>query len=235
MLSGKEVLEKVLEHLGLTPAAFANKIGLSRPQAIYDIQKGKTSSVSTRMALKIVSVFPELNYSFLMSGEGEMIKDPKTQHNAIPHQITQFVNVPIVTVRSFASYLRGYGDEEYVESLPTVPVLVDRNYRGKYLCFEVEGDSMDDGGRMSICDRDIILCRQVSNDLWQSQLHIRDWYFVIVHKGGVVCKQIASHYPDKGTIVCHSLNQLYEDFTLDLNDVIELYNVVKIVDRSVRL
>ena len=47
MLSGKEVLEKVLEHLGLTPAAFANKIGLSRPQAIYDIQKGKTSSVSS--------------------------------------------------------------------------------------------------------------------------------------------------------------------------------------------
>lgn len=35
MLSGKEVLEKVLEHLGLTPAAFANKIGLSRLEDEY--------------------------------------------------------------------------------------------------------------------------------------------------------------------------------------------------------
>lgn len=34
MISGKEVLERVFEHLGLTPAAFANKIGLARPQAI---------------------------------------------------------------------------------------------------------------------------------------------------------------------------------------------------------
>ena len=75
MLSGKEVLERVLEHLGLTPAAFANKIGLARPQAIYDIQKGKTSSVSTRveynfLQLKNTSCFlvaqPINNRNFLL-------------------------------------------------------------------------------------------------------------------------------------------------------------------------
>lgn len=38
-----------------------------------------------------------------------------------------------------------------------------------------------------------------------------------------------------GIITCHSLNNMFQDFELHLNDVYVLFNVIKIVDRTVRL
>ena len=118
--------------------------------------------------------------------------------------------------------------------LPTFPVIVDRTYKGKYRCFEVEGDSMDDGTRNAICDRDIILGRDIKRDLWKSKLHIKDWDFIIVHMDGITVKRIIEHDTDNGVIKCHSTNPLYDDFILNLDQIIELYNVIKIVDRNAR-
>ena len=69
-----ERLNKLLEHSGLNAKSFSEKIGLERPQAIYDIQKGKTKSISPSMESKIISVFSEINKAWLLTGEGEMLK-----------------------------------------------------------------------------------------------------------------------------------------------------------------
>ena len=71
----EEIINKLLNYSELNAKQFAEKIGLERPQAIYDIQKGKTKSISSSMANKILSVFPELNKSWLLSGEGNMLKN----------------------------------------------------------------------------------------------------------------------------------------------------------------
>gem|GEM_PF-1118846 len=71
----EEIISKLLNYSELNAKQFAEKIGLERPQAIYDIQKGKTKSISPSMANKILSAFPELNKSWLLSGEGNMLKN----------------------------------------------------------------------------------------------------------------------------------------------------------------
>ncbi len=117
-----------------------------------------------------------------------------------------------------------------------MPVIVDRNYRGKYRVFEVQGDSMDDGSRNALYDGDKILCREVKPELWTNKLHIKDWFFVIVCKtDGITVKQITEHNVQTGDIRCHPLNPIFEDFTLNLAEVVELYNVIKIVDRNTRI
>ena len=40
---------------------------------------------------------------------------------------------------------------------------------------------------------------------------------------------------DKGNITCHSLNELFNDYTVNLDDVVEIYNVIKVVERNMRL
>lgn len=149
---------------------------------------------------------------------------------------TMFMNVPVVQVQAQAGYLKGYGDMEYVDSLPTMPVLTDRNYKGHYRIFEVAGDSMDDGSAHAILYGDKVLARNIRQDLWSSRLHFRNWYFVIVHRTeGILVKQIIDHNVDAGTITCHSLNPMFDDFVLNLSDVAQLYNVVSIVSRVMRL
>lgn len=69
-----DIINKLLIYSELNAKSFSEKIGLERPQAIYDILKGKTKSISLAMQDKILSVFPELNRTWLMTGEGEMLK-----------------------------------------------------------------------------------------------------------------------------------------------------------------
>lgn len=68
-----DVINKLLIYSGLNAKAFADKIGLDRPQAIYDILKGKTKSISPSMSNKILSVFPEVSRTWLLTGEGDML------------------------------------------------------------------------------------------------------------------------------------------------------------------
>lgn len=79
-----DIINKLLIYSKLNAKSFSEKIGLERPQAIYDILKGKTKSISLAMQDKILSVFPELNRTWLMTGEGEMMKGDGGRGNRIP-------------------------------------------------------------------------------------------------------------------------------------------------------
>lgn len=73
-MTGADIINKLLEHYNLNGKALSEKIGLARPQLIYDLQHGKIKSVSPKLSAKIISAFPEVNRSWLLSGEGEMLK-----------------------------------------------------------------------------------------------------------------------------------------------------------------
>ena len=226
----KERLIKFLKYENIGQVKFADTIGVSSG-FVANIRK----SIQPDKIKKIAKYYPNLNTGWLLTGEGEMLKsDTVMPNDAKMVDIQNFMNIPLVPVRASAGYLVGYGDRQYIDTLPTVPVIVDKTYKGKYRCFEVDGDSMDDGTRDAICDKDIILGREVKRELWSYKLHLNDWDFVIVHKEGVTIKRITEHNTETGVIKCHPLNPIYEDFELNLNDVYELYNVIKIVDRSTR-
>lgn len=143
------------------------------------------------------------------------------------------LNVPLVNQYAYAGYLSGFGDNEYVEALPTTPFIVDKEPKGKYIAFEVRGDSMDDGTSSSYINGDILLCREIKRELWQSKLHIKKWDFVIVHRTkGIVVKQIKDHNTGNGHIMLHSLNPEYDDFTVKMDDVLQLFNVVQVMRKK---
>lgn len=137
------------------------------------------------------------------------------------------MKVPLVSVFAYGSYLSSYGDQEYIDKLPEIPFESDREHRGEYLCFQVKGDSMDDGSSEAYLEGDILLCRNVKMEYWKSKLHINKWDFVIVHREkGIVVKRIIKHDVEKGIITLHSLNDYYQDYDVDLRDVAQIFNVV---------
>jgi hypothetical protein len=232
-----ERIELIIEKEGLNKNSFSKAIGISNNVTITRIiNEHRTPSRAT--CEKIVSAFPTYNLEWLLTGEGDMLTDTQSQtfhSNARQVDDLSYMNVPVIHIKAQCGYLAGYGDTEYIDTLPTMPVIVDQTYHGKYRIFEAEGDSMDDGSRNSICDGDKLLCREVRRDLWLPKLHINDWYFVIVHRTkGISIKQITAQ-DDNGNITCHSLNELFNDYTVNLDDVIEIYNVIKVVERSMRL
>lgn len=230
-------VELIIEKEGLNKNSFSKAIGISNNVTITRIiNEHRTPSRAT--CEKIVSAFPAYNLEWLLTGEGNMLTDAPSQtyhSNARPIDDLSYMNVPVIHIKAQCGYLAGYGDTEYIDTLPTMPVIVDKTYHGKYRIFEAEGDSMDDNSRLAICDGDKVLAREVRRDLWLPKLHINDWYFVIIHRTkGISIKQITAQ-DDKGNITCHSLNELFNDYTVNLDDVVEIYNVIKVVERNMRL
>lgn len=71
-MEASERIIAILEKYGITATSFAKTIGIEQPQAIYDIKSGKTKTITERIASKIISSYPEISRSWLMSGEGDM-------------------------------------------------------------------------------------------------------------------------------------------------------------------
>jgi len=139
------------------------------------------------------------------------------------------MQVPLVTPYAYAGYMKGYGDAVFMDSLPRIPFIVEKEHKGNYIAIEVSGESMDNGTRAGYIAGDILLCREVPQQHWRDKLHIKKWDFVIATKtDGVLVKQISKHNAATGDITLHSLNPEYEDIQVNLNDVAKIFNVVQV-------
>lgn len=142
-----------------------------------------------------------------------------------PKQYAHTLEVRLVTNKAKAGWSDGYYNEEYLQDMPIVVIDADENYKGKYLAFEVAGDSMEP----DYLEGDIVICREVQRHLWNSKLHFKDWDFVIAHSTqGIMLKEVIDHNVETGDIICRSINPKHKDFTLNLREIAHLYNVVEV-------
>ena len=172
--------------------------------------------------LKTIISYIKQNY---IDKEGSIKQQEIPQGELKPKEYSTSIKVRLVSNKAKAGWSEGYYNEEYLEELPFVMIDADENYKGKYLAFEVDGDSMEP----DYLEGDIVICREIQRHLWGSKLHFRDWDFVIAHStNGIMLKEITAHNVETGDITCHSLNPKYEDFVLNLHQVAHLYNVVEV-------
>lgn len=69
-----ERIEMVLAYSDLSIPKFAGKVGFKTPQAVRELIKGRTKSLSYEAAEKILAAFPAISKEWLLTGEGEMIR-----------------------------------------------------------------------------------------------------------------------------------------------------------------
>lgn len=207
---------------------FARHMG-EKPSTTSSWTSGKRN-IGKSVLDKILDKLPEINANWLLTGEGSIRKfaNPKIQE-ATPVVAEHVMQVPLVNQYAYAGYANGYGDSEYIDSLPTLPFIVDHEAQGHYVAFEVKGDSMNDGSEESYLEGDRLLCREIQRHLWaEYKLHYRKWDFVIVHMEGVLIKRIIDHDVENHTITIHSLNPMYTDKVIDLCEVRQIFNVIEL-------
>jgi DNA-binding Xre family transcriptional regulator len=143
--------------------------------------------------------------------------------------------VPLILQFQYSNYLNIVANrvkmEEFHFASPKVPFLVDRQFKGNYLAFEMSGDAMDDGSRDSYVAGDILLVREIDRKHWNTPLPIRRWKdYVLLHRvEGVLVRQITQHLRADQRVVTHPLNPLYEDRTYSLEELHKLFHIVKTI------
>lgn len=217
------ILINLLKKEGLVynQSDFSKKAGIGH-NIITDI-KGGRKPLSVEYAHRIINAFPFINMEWLINGSGSIKKN-----EVVKVEYDKFVKVPLVSKYAYAGYLLGYGDDEYIGTLPTIEYAPELEMTGNYLAFEVKGDSMDDGSIDSYKEGEILICREIEPYLCtECKLPISHRDFVIAHKDGILIKQIINHDVKNHTITIHSLNPMYEDKVLDLCDVYKMFLVVE--------
>lgn len=220
----RDGLRQFFKKEGLTQKSVAERLGVTQ-QYVGSILRDKAIGAKTA---SLISERFGFTIKWLLTGEGAVFIGDEANASKISPADANIMLVPLVSQYAYAGYLAGFADTEYIETLPTVPFLVDSEHKGQYVCFEIKGDSMDDNSINSYPEGAIVLGREVRQEFWKCKLHIKDWDFVIVHREkGIVIKQITEQDVDNGIITCHSLNSMYDDFELHLKDVSQIFNVVK--------
>lgn len=212
-------MKQYLNHINMSEGSFERNCGLS---------KGYVSKIgdSIRITIlnKIINKYPDLNTTWLLTGEGSMLKSERS--NVTPVEEGHYMMVEYADLRASAGILGGSD----VTQLPeTHKRLVPREFdNGNFLIVRVDGDSMDDGTKRSLSDGDEVLIKE-KLDYKIDELPIKKALFVITTREGNVLKQIAEVNMEEGYILCRSFNPdpRFDDFKIYFDNIYQIFIVCK--------
>lgn len=129
-------------------------------------------------------------------------------------------NIELVTEKAKAGYRTGFADPEYISVLPAfhLPFL---SRQRKYRTFQISGDSM-----LPIPDKAYVTGEFVQD--W-STIRNRHAYIILTINDGVVFKVAENRIEPDGLLVLHSLNPLYEAYSIHVNDIREVWKFVNYI------
>ena len=212
-------------------------------QSLYNIESGKTKSISFKLATEIVKAFDKINIEWLLTGKGEMILSdtPKTtikkndgNSRVVNLEELNPVKAYIIPIKGRAGLQSNYYAEVMINDLEVEEggILTTEKKFGTYFKIEVEGDSMYDGTDGGLKHGDWAYCRSVPKHYWRDKLHIhkyRIWCF-FHNERGIIFKHVESHNPETGELELSSFNpdkQEYPNFKINIGECSYVCNVVK--------
>ena len=213
-MDASEIIERLLKFSNLNASEFAMKIGTKTTQAIYDLQRGRTKTISSSMADKIISCYPQVNKAWLLTGEGDMLNKPMRQvdkEEAVESPTTVLL-LPMYAHGGSLNNFVTYAKENDCEKIISPIVGVD-------FAIQVSGDSMSpeypNGSRVFI--------KKINEKAFI------EWgkTYVLDTCNGIVVKRIVPS-DREGCIKCVSINTdpIYAPFEVSLSDVFGMYKVL---------
>ena len=123
-------------------------------------------------------------------------------------------NIEFVPIKAAAGYIRGFGDLDFIETLPVfqVPFLQkDKKYR----VFPIQGDSM----------------LPLKEGSYVFSEYIEDWKnvksgtvcIIVTHEEGIVLKKVFNYLNEKNLLVLKSTNERYAPYAVMGEDIKELW------------
>lgn len=231
-------IRAIIEELKLNNYAFSKRIGVTST-TVDSIVNGRPQPDGTRKKTKpgydvlkaIIEEF-DIDPDFLFGKSTQMFKAASTNvgaYSGMPQVVavnqTGNENVVYVPIKARAGYLNGYGDTEYIETLPSfnMPHLTNGSYR----CFEVYGNSMV----RTFFDGDLVFGKYVEslNDIKDGRI-----YVIVSKNDGIVLKRVINRIEERGKLILKSDNKNgnYPTYTIDAEEVMEVWYVTMFASKQ---
>lgn len=132
-----ERIKNIVDYSGLSIPQFAKKVGFKTPQTIRELIKGNTQTLSFQVKTKILDAYPEINESWLLTGDGVMLNDITMPASAITPRPTSPNSVPVYDIDFIGGFTPMY--DNAVERVGDINL---QRYTGATAVVSVTGDSM---------------------------------------------------------------------------------------------
>lgn len=203
-------LREFLKHKSVSGTGLAEQLGTSQP-TISAILSGRRN-LSEGMIARIVRVFPELNISWLLTGDGEMLVQhlSETIVTQQPHKDSGLVL--LLPVEAMAGPLSLFTESVRLKDCRKIKSPVD----GADWAIQISGDSMEP----ELHNGMYLYIRKMSGSYipWGNSV-------VIDTRDGVVVKKI---FPgdNEDYIWAKSTNPEYPPFRIPVSDIIGIYRIL---------
>lgn len=212
-----EVVDKIVDEQDIANYEdFCLKNGLYH-NYLYEFQANRIKDPN-KLVYDVLYRKYKANLGYVFYDDPDMFLKPEDDVRVLSIVVDRQNNevIKAVPVYAQAGYQKGFADPEYIESLPDYDFYNDDE--GTYRVFELKGDSM----YPHLMEGDFVKAKYLPPAHWRDKLRLNE-VFIVVTREGVVCKQLIGHDSATGNIQLHSFNNLYQDYTINLIEVYELW------------
>lgn len=220
--------------------SLSDKFKISIDDLIKSDLSNSTYSVNDQYKSNDKNLHLSLHQNLHLNSKGSLLKESETPKygmansgNLMPKVVVVDTNnnenVVFIPVKARAGYLTGYGDQEYVGSLPSYRIPGLNN--GSYRMFEVDGLSM----YPTLNDNDIIIGQSL-----ETIDNIKDdrVYVVVTKNDGIVVKRVLNRVKTDGKLILKSDNyknrEEYPNIVIDPSEVLEMWIGVFYISRYMK-
>lgn len=214
---------------------FAEAIGEDYTSIISAMSGNRATT--DKMLSSVWYKYPFFNMMWLSKGEGAMTTDDSSELILTQEQ-TNVTVVPqndymMVEFKDLEQAQGRLYEVKDVENLPEEKrrLVPKEKHKGNYIVVRVNGQSMDDNSKRSICEDDELLIRQYFGDT--REMPYRTKLFVVCTKNGSAVRQITKVDEVTGDITCHSFNSLYSDYEIPRAEILQIFTVEKKVNSKI--
>lgn len=215
-MTDSERIIKFKEYTGMSFNKLAEYIGIKTSQTLYDIKSGK-HGISKDLAEKIQAKYLNINTSWLLTGEGEMLK---SQSGGVVNEEQGESEVSVEHVRLLPLYAQGGSLNDFTVTVKDSDCeKVLSPVKGADFAIQVHGDSMSP----EYPSGSLILIKKIN------EAAFIEWgksYVLDTVNGSVVKMVVPSD--KEGCIRCVSINPdpRYAPFDVPLSSVFGIYRVL---------
>lgn len=228
----KQRIDEILKYSGKNISEFSRYAGFKTPQAIRELLKGNTKSISESAQIKILAAFPEINPDWLLTGKGEMLNsivnevedlsDKELKNLKADIADKRVTLVPLINIDSVGgvhSPNQLAASEQYVEQMIPFP-----DARPGDVAILQSGNSM----APTIPAGAILQIRRV--DGWREYFGYGSDFVLWLDDDRRITKQVLKYAPDpQNYVTCHSYNPGAADEELPKSKIKEVWKVVNVL------
>lgn len=226
----KQVIAEIKYREGITQKAISEALGFKNQSYLSDIANGRFP-VTEDISVRISELYTYISKDWLLTGEGTMLageSEVKANAKELDPEDLNWISVPVIPFRAMAGSTGWYEDvfaDDWKEKRTVIAPLGAKAI--DHAIFTVTGDSMEP----TLIEGDEILAKHVPFDCYkENRLRIYNYsiWIIATKSEGILIKNITEHDVERHTITCHSFNDKYSDFVLDLSEVKDIYHIVSL-------